>query len=70
MSIRAFRGTCLHCGHDHDADNAAFQAFLTQSETAAYPQDVLEKAREFKGRADDAGFLARAILTATMETEK
>ena len=26
------------------------------------PQDVLRRSHEFKGRADDAGFLARAII--------
>ena len=28
MSIRAFQGTCLHCGHDHDAANEAFRKSL------------------------------------------
>lgn len=46
------------------AENAARRA--TPS-TLAFTDDVLSKAREFKGRADDSGFLARAILTALTE---
>ena len=38
MSIRAFQGTCLHCGHDHDAANEAFRKSL---ETVPLPSGTI-----------------------------
>lgn len=45
MSIARKRGVCLHCGHDHDADDALLQAALrkpafvaSQSRPSLYPE--------------------------------
>ena len=45
MTISRFRGLCHHCGHDHDADNEAFQKALeaAQSEIAPHTNEDEEQ---------------------------
>lgn len=50
--------------------NAAYAAhdLLARPSSAVVPAEVMAKAAEFKGRADDAGFLARAIINSFSST--
>ena len=64
--MRPFTGRCHTCGHDHDAELQHWRDVLDLSKAPprALPESVLVLAESHKGRADDCGVLARAILAA------